>query len=260
MSQVDLAKLMKRVSEKWTIAAVMMIAGGLLGLLVSYAKSPVFESSAVFSVVIDYTQTGALTDVQEDQLMRGVGSVILSDRVIDKTLAQINDESEKALSRIDFLENSFLDREDFRWTLRYRDPDPKNAEMAVSVWAKNANAVIQEGLTHSLTSTELLDELEKIKICLFELTNGNKQSDCVNNDFDSVVNSINELSTRIQEEKSKSQGLFHAILVSPVNEGISSGKAIIGQRGILVLCGAIIGFILSISVIIFKELKRSRSI
>ena len=62
------------------ITSVLMIAGGLLGLLVSQVRAPIFESSAVFSVTIDYTQTGALTDIQEDQAMRGVGSVIFSDQ------------------------------------------------------------------------------------------------------------------------------------------------------------------------------------
>ena len=146
MSQIDLVKLVKKFSERWMVTSALMITGGLLGLLVSQARAPIFESSAVFSVTIDYTQTGALTDIQEDQAMRGVGSVILSDRVIDNTLSAINKESASGLSRTDFLENSFLDREEFRWTLRYRDPDPKVAEMAVNEWSKSADAVIQEGL------------------------------------------------------------------------------------------------------------------
>ena len=196
-----------------------MIAGGLLGFLVSQVRTPIFESSAVFSVTIDYTQTGALTDIQEDQAMRGVGSVIFSDHVIDNTLLQINNESEKVYSRTDFLDNSFLDREEFRWTLRYRDPDPKIAKMAVNAWSKNADAVIQEGLTHSLSSKALLEELEHLKICLFDFSNGNIQGDCGNKDFDSVVNSINEISARIQAEKAASQGLFHALSVSLVNGG-----------------------------------------
>ena len=90
-----------------------------------------------------------------------------------KPFQQINKESGTDLSRTDFLENSFLDREEFRWTLRYRDPDPKIAEMAVNAWSKNADAVIQEGLTHSLSSIALLEELENLKTCLFDISNGN---------------------------------------------------------------------------------------
>jgi hypothetical protein len=237
-----------------------MIAGGLLGFLISQAKTPLYESSAIFSVTIDYAQTGALTDIQEDQAMRGVGGVIFSDLVIDKALSQINKESDLAISRADFLENSFLDREEFRWTLRYRDSDPKNAEMAVNAWAKNANAIIQEGLKHSLTSIVLLDDLERTKICLFEFSNGNKQNDCGNNDFDSVVNSINKISAQIQEEKTASLGLFNALSVTLVNKGVSSQTAVLGLRNLMVISGALIGFFLSIIIIAIEEMKRSSSI
>ena len=242
------------------VTSALMIAGGLLGLLISQVRTPIFESSAVFSVTIDYTQTGALTDIQEDQAMRGVGSVILSDRVIDDTLSAINNKSGVDLSQTDFLENSFLDREEFRWTLRYRDPDPKIAAMAVNSWSKSADAVIQEGLTHSLSSMSLLEELENLKRCLFDLSNENIQTYCGNNDLNSMVNSINEISAQIQAEKAASQGLFHALSVTLVNGGFLSQKAILGQRNLFVLCGAIVGIFLSVIAIVVEEINRRRSI
>ena len=242
------------------VTAALMITGGLLGLLVSQVRPPIFESSAAFSVTIDYTLTGALTDIQEDQAMRGVGSVIFSDLVIDNTLSAINKESGSDLSRSDFLENSFLDREEFRWTLRYRDPDPKIAEMAVDAWSENADMTIQEGLAHSLTNLVLQEELANLKTCLFDLSNGNIQGNCGNRDLDSVFNSINEISTQIQAEKAESQGLFHALSVSLVNGGALPQITTFGQRNLYVLSGAMIGLFLNILTTIIQELKRSRSI
>ncbi len=260
MNQIDLVKLVKKFSERWKVTAALMITGGLLGLLVSQVRPPIFESSAAFSVTIDYTLTGALTDIQEDQAMRGVGSVILSDLVIDNTLSTINKESVSDLNRADFLENSFLDREEFRWTLRYRDPDPKIAEMAVDAWSENADMIIQEGLTHSLSSMSLLEELENLKTCLFGLSNNNIHANCGDNDLNSVINSINEISAQIQAEKAASQGLFHALSVSLVNHGELSKTTTFGQRNLYVLSGAMIGLFLNILTIIVQELKRSRSI
>ena len=260
MSQIDLVKLVKKFSERWTVTSALMIAGGLLGLFVSLVRAPLFEFSAVFSVTIDYTQTGALSDIQEDQAMRGVGSVILSDNVIDETLSKLNNVSGTIFSRTDFLENSFLDREEFRWTLRYRDPDPKIAEMAVNEWSKSADAIIQEGLIHSLTSNALQEELENIKSCLFDLSNEDIQESCGNRDPDSVLNSIDEISTQIQAEKAASRGLFHALSVSLVNEGVFSQKAVLGQSHLFVVSGALVGLVLSIITVIMTEVKRSRSI
>ena len=118
MDGIDIVKLIKKISSRWYIHTVLMIIGGLSGLLFSYLNPPVYESSAVFSVTIDYTQTGALTDIQEDQAMRGVGSILLSDQVIRQTLTQLISEFNLELSQSDFLNNSFMDREEFRWALR----------------------------------------------------------------------------------------------------------------------------------------------
>jgi hypothetical protein len=260
LNQIDINNQIKRISDRWYILAALMIIGGLLGFLISMAKTPIFESSAVFSVTIDYTQTGALTDIQEDQAMRGVGSVIFSDKVINKTLSQISKESESEISREDFLENSFLDREEFRWTLRYRDSDPINAEKAINAWATNADSVIQEGLKHSLTAVVMLEDLEVMKNCLIDISNENTQSNCAEKDLDSLVISINEISTRIQEEKTASFGLFNALSVSLVNKGSSSQMAVLGQRNLLVISSALIGFLLSIIAIAYEEMKRSTSI
>ena len=69
---------------------------------------------------------------------------------------------------------------------------------------------------------------------------------CGNKDLDSLVNSINEISTQIQAEKAASHGLFHALSVSLVNDGTLSQTAVFGQRNLFVLSGALIGFFLSI--------------
>lgn len=260
MNQIEITKVIKKISDCWYVLAALMIIGGLLGLLISRTKAPIYESSAIFSVTIDYTQTGALTDIQEDQAMRGVGSVIFSDQVISRTLTQIKNESQKDLSQSDFLKNSFLDREEFRWTLRYRDPDPQNAKIVVNAWAKSANSIIQEGLIHSLTSKALLDNLDEMKICLQELPNDNLDRFCANKDIETLISSISGISVQIQEEKVASLGLFNSLSVFLVNEGAASQTAVLGQRNLLVTSGALIGFILSTIAISIGEMKRSPSI
>jgi len=260
LNQIDIIKMVKKFSERWLLTAALMITGGLTGLLVSLMRPPIYESSAAFSVTIDYTQTGALSDIQEDQAMRGVGSVILSDRAIENALSRMNKESGMVLSQRDFSENSFLDREEFRWTLRYRDTDPKIAEVAVNAWAKSADEMIQEGLAHSLSCKSLLEELENLKTCLYNFPNGNTQINCGKNELESVVKYINEVSEQIQTEKKASLGLFHALSVSLVNGGIASGTAELGQRNLYVLSGALVGLFLSIIKTLVEEINRSKAI
>ena len=233
-----------------------MIIGGLSGLLFSHLNPPVYESSASFSVTIDYTQTGALTDIQEDQAMRGVGSVILSDEVFSQTLGQLESEYNLKINQPEFLDNSFLDREEFRWTLRYRDTNPNNAEAVTKTWAKTANTILQDALTHSLVSSVLLDNLNEMKMCLYDSGKGY----CGFKDLETLTSTISKLSGRIQSEKVDSLGLFSALSVSLVNEGQIYPSLVSGQRNLLVISGALSGLILSIIAAVVKVMKRSSSI
>jgi hypothetical protein len=257
LEKIDLIKIIKKISDRWYFHTSLMIIGGFSGLFFSYLNPPVFESSAVFSVTIDYTQTGVLTDIQEDQAMRGVGSVLSSDQVIMQTLSQLRSEFSQELNQSDFLNNSYLDREEFRWTLRYRDPDPEKAELVVRTWARSANLIIQEALTHSQSSSTLLSNLNDMKICLQKSPYSIGPGYCGFKDLESFLESVGKLSSQIQSEKEKSLGIFDALSVSLVNKGQVSPLAVRGQQNLLVLSGAMIGMVMSIIFTAVKVMKRS---
>ncbi len=260
MDQIDVVRFMRRVSDHWYILVGFMIIGGLTGLLISLFKPPVYESSAVFSVAIDYTQTGALTDIQEDQAMRAVGSVILSEQVISATLAQINNENGLGLKPSDFHENSYLDREDFRWTLRYRDRNPENSQLIISAWSKNADLTIQEALSHSLTSGVLLATLKEMTDCLKGLPDGKGLVYCGFQNLETLIDQIAKTSSQIQKEKVAGLGLFDFLSVSLLNKGAISNLAVLEARNSLVMSGAFIGLTAGLIFTSIWIMKRSPSI
>jgi hypothetical protein len=234
-----------------------MIIGGLIGFSFSLINPPIYESSASFSVTIDYTQTGSLTDIQEDQAMRGVGSVLSSDKLISQTLNQLKDKSKKEISPTDFLANSYIDREDFRWTIRYRNSDPNITDLVVKTWANNSNQIIQEALSHSEVSSLLINTLNKMKDCLQGSNNGSPEQYCGYENSNSLMMSIASLSNRIQSEKVASLGLFNSLSVSLVNDSQQYPSIVLRQRNLLVLSGALIGLVLSIAASFITIIKRS---
>jgi hypothetical protein len=257
LESFSITKLIKTISSRWQIHSILMIIGGLIGFSFSYINPPIYESSAAFSVTIDYTQSGSLTDIQEDQAIRGVGSVLSSDKVITQTLDQLKNEFNKEISPSDFLGNSYVDREDFRWTIRYRNPDPNITDLVIKIWAKNADLIIQEALSHSQVSSILLDALNNMKGCLQGTTIGTPEGTCGFDNLDSLMNSITKLSGRIQSEKVSSLGLFNSLLVSLVNGGQNPPIIVLRERNLLVLSGALIGLILGIAASFVSMIKRS---
>ena len=162
---VSLAEWVASVSTRWYVLTALMIIGGLVGLLLAGTFQPLYESSATFSVTIDYTRTGALSDIQEDQAMRGVGSVIFSDTVIQSVFAELDNLNRTISPRI-FYERASLDRTDFRWTLRFRAENPRAAQQAVGIWADHAERVISTGLEHALALDSYYLVLDGYTYCL----------------------------------------------------------------------------------------------
>lgn len=254
----DFSELIIYLSNQWWKICITMMVGGIIGLLISNQIRTLFESSATFSVTIDYRQTGALSDVQEDQAMRGVGSVIFSDRVIDQTLNQLQDSSYR-IEREDFYQNAFLDRNEFRWTIRFRDHNPQNAQQVITIWGKNAESILSEGLKSALIVDSYYLLLDGLKNCLQRQTidNGSGQI-CGFSSTSELLDEIQYLALQIQAEKENSQGLFSALSVEMVEAGRVSEKPVRYNQNTLVLSGAIIGLIVSIFYYSLRKIIREK--
>jgi len=244
---IDILELVKYISSSWLILIVLMIAGGLAGFLFSYIQAPLYESSASFGVTIDYTQTGALSDVQEDQAMRGVGYVLLYDELVEKTVSRINDQGLYPLGEDEFRDNAFMDRGDFRWIIRYRDSDPQRAFQIVSNWAAAAEESFIASLTHAQTAEFYLDVLNDLQRCYQQTAPQIPGQYCGFNNTDELLQEITRLSGIIQEEKSGSQGLFYALNVVLVEEAEIPENLIRYQTNLLVAAGAIAGLLIGMA-------------
>ena len=236
--------LICNLSGRWMKLITAMILGSMIGLIFSQFKQPLYESSAVFSVTINYTQTGSLSDIQEDQAMRGVGSIIFSDNVINQTINDLEMNSLQ-IPRDQFLKKAFLDRNEFRWTIRYRDKDQQTARQVSKLWAENAGEVLKEGLEHALILDSYYSVLDGFTNCLQRMTlDVDSQEFCGFSDLPELMKAIQSISQQIQIEKELSNGLFSALSIELVQEANLPFTPVRFNRNTLVLSGAIIGLIL----------------
>lgn len=243
LKRIAILELIKYISAYWLVLVVLMIAGGLAGFIFSNLRSPVYESSASFGVTIDYTQTGAVSDVQEDQAMRGVGSILLSDSLIEKTLSRIDSGGLSTVSIDEFRDNASADRGDFRWTIHYRDNDPQRAFQIVSAWSAAAQEVYEEILIHAQTAESYLVILNDLQSCYQQAAPQSPDGFCGFNDHHELLREISNLSGNIQAEKKASQGLFYALSVVLVNDAEVSGNPVRYQTNLLVAAGAFVGLL-----------------
>lgn len=246
MKNLSLLDLLKTVASHWYVMVSAMILGGLLGWGATVFKAPVYEANAVFTVTIDYTQTGALSDAEEDQAMRGVGDIIFSDEVVSAALDALKTEG-LDISKDEFYDDAVFDREEFRWAIRYRDADPQTAYQVLHAWEMAADEILQDSLVHARQAAAYQEVLNGLTACLERSTRMEAGgARCSIDNLNVVLEKISDVSALITEEMGQSRGLFSALAIVLSDPADIPSRPVRFQTNVLVLSGIFIGWLVSI--------------
>ena len=236
----------KKILSGWKRVAILMVIGGLCGMGANKIIKPIYETKAAIAVTIDYTRTGALSDIQEDQAMRGLGSVIDSSMVRDAVQSQAADGGIQ-IDQESIMENFTLEREDFRWLLRVRDTDPQRAADLANLWAEIAMQTLDTALEHAVVADNYQKYLDTLDYCLQRLApEGMSSAPCADLDFDYLQTEIEKTSTAIREEQTQGYGLMPALEFLLADEAPLNTSPVLGTRSMLIFSGAILGLIVAI--------------
>ncbi len=249
---MNILEYLKYAGSHWYLLVIVMIIGGLAGLGATTFLPEVYESNAAFNVTIDYTQTGMLSDVEEDQAMRGVGDIIFSDEITNETLAALEEQGMQ-LTKDEFYDNAIFDREEFRWAIRYRDADPQIAYTVVETWGREADRVLQDSLEHARLASSYQGVLTGLESCLQRTTGaGSGVEDCSLENIDNILMEIEQISALIKTEKELSKGLLPALSIQMLEEAKVPSRPMRYQVNVLVLNGALIGLLVMLVILIIK--------
>jgi hypothetical protein len=235
----------KKLFAGWKRIAIFMVIGGFCGMAASKLLTPIYETRAVIAVTINYTRTGALSDIQEDQAMRGLGSVIDSDAVLDQVVLDA-ELAGISIDRATMAENFTLEREEFRWFLRVRDTDPVKATTLANIWAEDAMTVLDSAMEHAIIAGHYQQYLDSLDYCLQrQAPEGTSDEPCADLDFEFLRNEIQKTSSEIRDQQSMSYGLMPALQFFLAEEAPLNSEAVLGIRSILIFSGAILGFLVA---------------
>lgn len=227
----------------WFYFPIGMLLGGILGLLMNGFVPPVYEAQAKFVVTIDYTRTGYLSDIQEDQAMRGIGSLINSDFILQRTIDAAHLEYPNS-SFSDIKKQSRLERGEFEWYIRIRDKDAHKANTLVNLWAEKADEVLKASLSHAFKAERLFQVLDSLEMCLQRVTIGVESiAPCTIKNMDQLLLDIQTVGEKAYQEKEASRGLMPALAVDLVEKNQLPLQPVVFARNAFVLAGAMLGLI-----------------
>jgi capsular polysaccharide biosynthesis protein len=251
------AELIKIIARKWWILVLAMVLGGLMGMLITRAHKPVYQSQAVLTTVVDYAYTGSLEDFELDHLILAVGEVIDSTNVRETVVENVLSEAVE-VSADEILDNLNPIRKGNSWLLTVRASDPVTAQRIAYLWANEAlNSLIdrretakeafliqaaQFAMEDCLSRTVVVEpvssgcsseEMDELRLFL----NNSDQSDAVLNYRESIL--LSNLSFEITKEPEVS--------ISPV----------LFRQNINVLASALIGLVVSLGVLFGRKTNKT---
>ncbi len=244
LSQMDFRPLdfVDRIKYYWWVMVVFMMLGGVVGYGISIINLPKFETRAVISVAIDYTRTGFLTDIEEDQTVEIVGDVISSDEVIQNAMTRLQNVDEE-----DFREKIKLERKNNQWLLKVISTDPYQAAKFANVWADAAFSELEMVREHATKAEYYQRYLDSLASCLegtasFEPA----QALCSLKNLDHLSQELETTGKLVDSEKMASRGIMPAVTFTTSQKAVLPNEPVRNNRGQMMLNSALASFLISI--------------
>ncbi|HOU44104.1 MAG TPA: hypothetical protein PLS77_06225 [Anaerolineaceae bacterium] len=230
----------------WWVVAVMMILGACFGELFHHLQPPIYEASAKILVSIDFTRTGKLTELEQDQAIFMVIGHVNAKPVFDEVAARA-ESADIDINSARLVEVTSNERKSNTWQLKVRHPDPEIAAILANYWAQAAIQKIDSLYVHALMAETYQKQLDALTECLLlNLSTDPVTAACSTQSPAALQENIQLISATVQDEKNASMGIIPGMIYSLGDPADIPEKPANFQRGNLLLAGMLIGFLAGI--------------
>ena len=128
----------ERTIRLWWVVALCAFLGGAAGYLLHLTRPPLYEATATFQVIIDFSKLGEqpLTQYDEDLALSVVEKILFYNPTIHEKMQAEPDFQAAGLDYFEWARNIRLERQHAFWKLRFRHADPAVAQTLVNRWAE----------------------------------------------------------------------------------------------------------------------------
>jgi len=227
----------------WWVLVLLMVLGGTAAYLIFLTTPPVFEARGVFSMVIDYTKTEKMTDIEADQAIVAAGDLFFSNNVVDAVVREAGKKG-IVITAADFRQKAFVDRTNSEWVLRTRNESAETAAALVNIWADQSLIAISDGLSHAVLSSFYQRQLDSLERCVEQVPAVEPSAPvCGYGTLLELQQAVSSASAKEKEETGLSQGLISSLNITLTNRSDPRGQLVGEGRSIYILAGSFLGMI-----------------
>lgn len=234
----------------WVIVFVFMIAGALLGGLVSLALPPVYEARALVSTNLELVQDANITEIMLDAEINHIGELVFHPDVIQELIAR-EDKLGNHLTLEKLKKIGAVERQLMNTVIKVRDEEPEVAARIASAWAEILYNRLTAAYEHAVKLSSAKQQYNAIRDCMTAAPKAPKNF-CSSLNAEFVREETDRLVEIILSESPQTLGLTVALNVSQYQPAAQPEKPLHYSRGALILGGALAGLALGIA---FVELN-----
>jgi hypothetical protein len=229
----------------WAIVALALL-GGLVGLGVHSLLPTVYESHFDIQVNADLTNLGEWTQYEQDVAYEIVAGIFYLPPMQNR-IAQELGKNGISLDTSQVNQAMAYERRVGTWRFRMRANTSQAAEQLARIWLKLGSADLKAAQAHAILADSLKRKMLSIEACLAQsATNQPSAGLCGPGDAQTLQMQIAQTQKLVVEEQSASRGLNSGVLIGEVPLDVTPAQAVVNQRGMTVIAGALVGTLLAI--------------
>ena len=247
--------------RKWPLLLALGFIGALAGLSVSAIQAPRYEAKATMGINIQYGVIEPMELVVEDRAQNRVADFILA----DSTALQVFENIPQAVRKeqgwndpADLSQILRLDRGLSAWGFVVTHADPGLAAEISNLWMEISLAGLIEAQDHAWQAVALMgDEPFQLVCDQYLIPSDTSESYVWRCDLEPISIDAEALAGKLRTEINLSRGILPVFYFEALSVAEIPQSPVLYHRGVLVLCGALIGLLVAIWIVLVFPRKNT---
>jgi uncharacterized protein involved in exopolysaccharide biosynthesis len=245
--------------KSWWLIPLLVLIGGLAGWVFTKVEPEIFEARAQFSISLDVTKTGSMTQYEEDIALNTAGFLISAPAILEKTS---QDASKKGIviDPAELKKIGVVERRVNLWDLRVRYVDPVKAAELANIWAKNGETTLRESYLHAVEAQRLDRYILSLETCLSQVVLVQPvTAQCQLRSLPDLQRELAMQAKQYQQERLAAQSLHAGLIIGPVKLAEIPSSPVLYNRNAVLLAGGVMGLLAALLLIQFRVSRRNNS-
>ncbi|MDD5367611.1 MAG: hypothetical protein PHQ40_00880 [Anaerolineaceae bacterium] len=232
--------------HNWWLVILLAFWGAAVGWMIHSLRLPLYEATSVFSISVNFNETGRLTQFEEDHAWNIVGYLLNSDSVLDQVAVQARQQG-ISTSLADLLRITSRERKEYIFLLHVRHPDPHTAVTLANLWADEAEKQLEEAYGHAQKAQSLRRYQNTLIDCLsYTPLLSPAPNRCSIDSLPALQAEIQSVNASLTDELLASRGIIPAVSFALSQKPVIPTHPLTRGTNSAILSGALIGFLVGI--------------